>query len=263
MLNKGLYLFLFAYAPVGLLLGQVSPKPLPEAPMIEHYTGSDGRHHYLLAVAYGDAEGLQDPSDTELPSPLLLPVDLDCLRMSLPDGELLWLNKKQGVHFTTGKELTIPELSKFFDEQAYGLGKLPYWTEVVALGSPKATGYPASGFKLLHLQGGKGKEFLEKHRFSEMDFRGVSRPCNGIELRLDAHTGLIITLRSRTAMCMGHDYYSIRILNPLKEIIWEDLQSLGGDVGWLQANIDADPRHELILHQNDHGKKSVFILDPP
>ena len=72
----------------------------------------------------------------------------------------------------------------------------------------------------------------------------------------------MLIVNTRAARCMGHDNYSLRIVNEKGEVVWQDLETLGGDLQYLRINIDEDEVKEILFHQNDHGAESLVILDP-
>ena len=47
-----------------------------------------------------------------------------------------------------------------------------------------------------------------------------------------------------------------------EQATWENTETLGGSLQLLPINLDEDPRLETVIVELDHGKRSVFVVDP-
>jgi len=262
---------------------QSSPEALNKAPLIQYHLDAKGRHHYQIPVAYGEegprellssslfgfpastnqAEAVTETSEGES-------AEQYYLRQQIPGARIITLHPRQGFHFTSRKPLPLSSLRKLFDEQAILIGKVPYWVEISMLGKKRITPFAVSQFKLVEHENKmlvnradmSTSDWLKRHGLSMQEFRSIPRHHANLRLPLDPETGYELSITSRTAMCDGHDFYSVRVLNAQDQVVWENTETLGGTLHFLPINLDEDLRVEIVIVEVDHGNRSVFVFDP-
>jgi hypothetical protein len=132
----------------------------------------------------------------------------------------------------------------------------------VLLSKEKAKGFPSDSYKVTIVDKADIEPMLKQHKVALSDFTTVKRNCFDLELAMTEKADRTLIVNTRAAKCMGHDNYSLRILNEEGEVIWQDLETLGGNLQYLRINIDEDEVEEILFHQDDHGAESLVILDP-
>lgn len=220
---------------------------LKKAPIIKHSVDDEGLHHYDIPVAYRDADERSIGYITKSNKSVL---------------KAEHLTKKNGFRFATRRELTGGELMKIYNDLAGGLGDVPNWVELVLLSKAKAKGFPSGDYKVTLVAKVDIDKTLKKHKVALSDFTTIKRNCFNLELPMTEKADRTLVVNTRAAKCMGHDNYSLRIINKGGEVMWQDLETLGGDLQFLRINIDEDEVKEILFHQDDHGNESLVILDP-
>jgi len=219
---------------------------LTKAPIIKHSLDDKGVHHYSIPVAYREANERSIGYLTEDNKEIL---------------EVEHLTKKDGFRFSTRRELTGAELMGIYHNRAFGMGDVPNWVELVLLSKKKVKGFPSDSYKVTIVDKTDIEPMLKQHKVALSDFTTIKRNCFDLELAMTEKEDRTLIVNTRAAKCMGHDNYSLRILNEEGEVMWQDLETLGGDLQYLRINIDEDEVKEILFHQDDHGAESLVILD--
>lgn len=220
---------------------------LKKAPIIKHSVDDKGIHHYDIPVAYRDADERSIGYITEYNKNVL---------------KVEHLTKKNGFRFATRKELTGGELMEIYHDIAWGMGDVPDWGELVLLSKAKAKEFPSEDYKVTLVAKVDVDKTLKMHKVALSEFTTIKRNCFDLELPMTERADRTMVVNTRAAKCMSHDNYSLRILNKGGEVMWQDLETLGGDLQFLRINIDEDEVKEILFHQDDHGIESLVILDP-
>jgi hypothetical protein len=220
---------------------------LKKAPIIKHSVDDEGIHHYDIPIAYRDADARSIGYITENNKNVL---------------KVEHLTKKDGFRFSTRKELTGGELMEIYHNRAWGMGDVPNWVELVLLSKAKSKEFPSGDYQVTLVAKADIEKTLKRHKVAISDFTPIKRNCFDLELPMTEKADRMLVVNSRAAKCMGHDNYSLRIINKEGEVMWQDLEALGGDLQFLRINIDEDAVKEILFHQDDHGEESLVIVDP-
>lgn len=153
---------------------------------------------------------------------------------------------------STSRPLSIVELKNAIDEVARGGGDLPYWTELQLRDTPKSPRYADGLFRVRPLKG----EHPQGLAWFSVAKDGLLR--FPIRLAFD-HQGTVF-VSNKTAYCMCHERYAIRILDADGRLLWQEQEVALGFCRFAVVDKDGDGVHEILIERYDHGKSARFVI---
>lgn len=202
----------------------------------------DENNHYIyhLPVVYGDAsEDIKKEFRRYVPG----------------TTELLTCNVKEGLKVRAKNQLTAEE---FFDSIGILLevGLVPSWDEIGYLSYKKSSNYSSNNCTMVVSTNIQFDSFISSNNISTADFKYITRGHKQLSDKVSLNS---YAINYRAPMCMGHSYYSIRLISADNQVLWENT-TLGGDlrVAWLDLN--QNEKFDLIIHQDNHGEETVFMI---
>lgn len=220
--------------------------PAHELPnLIRHRITQAGTHEYHCPVAYSDsdAERLGIIQET-----ISLPITLQKI------------SKEKGVTFTSYTELDTASLARFFNDQALGWGTVPFWGEIQYLSLPRSPSYQDNFYQIKRRTEETIESYLNTQNQPLENFLTIPRLCEGFRIYMGRSASMTLCINSKSAMCMGHDTYAIRVIDANNQIQWESLDLLGGDLK-VAYDYGEDRFDRIYIYQNDHGKITLFTLE--
>jgi hypothetical protein len=181
-------------------------------------------------------------------------VELERIFMStVPQVLSLKFNlEKNTCTITTARKLKISELKNLVNGWAAYSGLSYYWAELQAKEFKRSESLRPDTYQV------KQRDIAAPEKFAWFNLTNSDPFTSPFAVYQDLMGTLVIT--PRTAQCMAHSVYTIRVLDPTGEVIWEDTTTLFGSVGVAITDADGDGVHELLINRDDHGRDAKLQI---
>lgn len=237
-MNKLLLLRAVIVASLGLTVIAETEQQLPTSVVHVH---EGGKHSYTVGGIFA---GFIFKSTSETGS-FYTPYFPDSLDVSVD-------RERRTFTVSTSRPLSIPELQNAIDKAANEGGDFPYWTELQLRDTPKSPSYADGLFRVRPL---KGEHPLGLAWFCVAKDGLLRFP---IGLAFD-HQGTVLVSK-KTAYCMCHERYAIRILDADGRLLWQEQEVALASCRFAVVDKDGDGVHEILIDREDHGKSARFVI---
>ena len=218
------------------------PRPerkIKKLPNSVTYEEEDKAHTYTINGIYKGAGEDNDVSST--------------YKVFVPECTSLKLNFNAGTcTIVTSRKLTLSELAYSIDDLARLGGDLPYWQELEARDIERSGAFHPKRFTTEKLDGefpaGLAWFWVPKDRDLTTSFNWTQFEQGNL---------LIVP---KTAHCMAHSRFAIRILDRDGKLVWQDTDTALAAVRFAIADTDQDGAHEIYIDRDDHGEETRFHI---
>jgi hypothetical protein len=210
---------------------------------VSHKMIHETRHQYTVSDIYmGLASKKKDPKEALSTYSFLIPDVLDL------DIDF----KAKRVTFTTSRKLALSELAYAIDDMAEIGGDIPFWVELEARDLETSKDYARISYTVNPTDQEPPSEhagfWVPKDRVFQIPLSFGSPELGSL---------LVVP---KTAFCMCHSRFSLRVLDPEGKWIWKDEDTAYGGVKIALSNANEFGMHEIWLTRDDHGQSKVFLI---
>jgi len=180
----------------------------------------------------------------------------------LPSVKEISLTENSGLLLQSDSLVAEDQMRSFLNFASTVMGTLPNWNEVLLLSREKSSSFDHEFCELGTHKEEEIQSILDEEEITLESFSRVPRNCASFQVWLDDFCLRSLLINSTSQLCMGHDRYSLRILDHEEKIVWEAENLTKGDLS-VRLKWRLGGPHTVFLHENDHGLVRLLTVEVP